>query len=314
MKSKIALLLLVSILTFISCEKETKEVAIPANDEAVYMDLSALIKSSQLKSAAVGVVAPKNIAVLKAEYITTGESGKIGRTIYFKDYGNKRLQADFVPQLPLCLDGTTDVSYYIDENRPCAYLSVSAASGAIQKAMGTWGSVSCSQLGMFQKPSSDAIKTGFIYEYLGYDGSYDYVADVTHCGWLPADFFDLLDYGGGSFILAVTFTIIFITDEGVPTDVDNNKMSDVAWREIYYNDYFTWNIGAHYDVETIALHEAGHGLSQAHFGTAFLDAGGGKLHFSPRAVMNAAYSGIQTTIAQTDKAGHCSIWANWPLK
>ena len=72
-----------------------------------------------------------------------------------------------------------------------------------------------------------------------------------------------------------------------------------------------WNIGSTYDVETIALHEAGHGLSQAHFGTAFIDNGSGQLHFAPRAVMNAAYSGIQNSIDQTDNAGHCSIWANW---
>jgi hypothetical protein len=86
----------------------------------------------------------------------------------------------------------------------------------------------------------------------------------------------------------------------------------VAWREIYYNDAFLWRDGATYDVETIALHEAGHGLSQAHFGKAFADAGKGKLHFAPRAVMNAAYSGVQTEIDGTDKGGHCSIWGNWP--
>ncbi len=62
----------------------------------------------------------------------------------------------------------------------------------------------------------------------------------------------------------------------------------------------------------MALHEAGHGLSQAHFGKAFRSGGNGKLHFSPRAVMNATYSGVQTSIDQTDNAGHCSNWASWP--
>jgi hypothetical protein len=59
------------------------------------------------------------------------------------------------------------------------------------------------------------------------------------------------------------------------------------------------------------LHEAGHGLSQQHFGSAFTDSGNESLHFAPRAVMNAAYSGIQTSISETDNAGHCSNWANW---
>jgi hypothetical protein len=36
------------------------------------------------------------------------------------------------------------------------------------------------------------------------------------------------------------------------------------------------------------------------------------LHFAPRAVMNAAYSGIQTEIDGSDKGGHCSNWASWP--
>jgi len=128
---------------------------------------------------------------------------------------------------------------------------------------------------------------------------------------MPAAFFDAIATGGSAFILGVTYTIIFIDDVGNPTDLDNNGKADVAFRETYYNDTFAWRIGSTYDVETIALHEAGHGLSQAHFGTAFRDVGSGKLHFSPRAVMNAAYSGIQTSIDQTDNAGHCSNWASW---
>jgi hypothetical protein len=117
---------------------------------------------------------------------------------------------------------------------------------------------------------------------------------------------------GSTFILAVTFTIIFTDDDGNPVDTDNNGKVDVAWREIYYNDAFDWADGAHYDVETIALHETGHGLSQEHFGKAFTTNANGKLHFAPRAVMNAAYSGIQTEILSSDLGGHCSNWSSWP--
>jgi len=101
-------------------------------------------------------------------------------------------------------------------------------------------------------------------------------------------------------ILGVTFTLIWIDGAGVPTDLDNNKKNDVAFREIYYNDNFTWAIDGNIDVETVALHEAGHGLSQAHFGDIFITDSNGKLHFSPRAVMNATYSGVQQEIAETD--------------
>lgn len=62
----------------------------------------------------------------------------------------------------------------------------------------------------------------------------------------------------------------------------------------------------------MALHEAGHGLSQDPFGTAIVNSSNGKLHFAPRAVMNTAYSGVQQTIDQAENGGHCSIWAQWP--
>jgi hypothetical protein len=257
-------------------------------------------------------LATGNYAVLSGEYLTTGESGQVGKTIYFRDVGNKQLEADFVPGQSL--DGTDNVSFYVDQTRPSAVLPVEATTAAIVRAMNTWDGVTCSDLGMYQVPSSSTIKTGFISALLGYGGSGDYTADVVHSGWLPASFFDAIAPDGSTYILGVTFTIIFTDDAGNPTDIDNNKKADVAWRETYYNDAFTWKIGNHYDVETIALHESGHGLSQAHFGKAFVDNGSGKLHFAPRAVMNAAYSGIQTSIEKTDNAGHCSNWASWPNK
>jgi hypothetical protein len=248
-------------------------------------------------------------AVFSAEYLTTGESGQLGRTVFFKDVGNKQLAADFVPGMSL--DGTDAVSYYVDETRPSDDLGASVTSGAITRAMNTWNAISCSDLGMVRVPSNRRTTTGFIAELARLRGSFDYVADVVHAGWLPGSFFDLIAKDGSQFILAVTYTIVFTDEKGNVTDVDNNRKLDVAWREIYYNDAFAWADGKHYDVETIALHEAGHGLSQDHFGEAFLDAGTGQLHFSPRAVMNAAYSGIQTSITETDNAGHCSIWGSW---
>jgi hypothetical protein len=249
-------------------------------------------------------------AVYMAEYLATGESGQIGRTVFFKDVGNKQIGAHFVPGGSL--DGTDEISYYIDENRPSADLAVALSSKAIVRAMDTWQGVSCSEPGIFQVPSDRRTATGFVSQQFRFRGSYEYVADVVHAGWLPGKFFDLVGPQGSTYILGVTYTIIFTDDNGNPTDVDKNGKLDVAWKEIYYNDAFAWKDGAHYDIETIALHEAGHGLSQNHFGQAFLDAGSEELHFSPRAVMNAAYSGIQTSITETDNGGHCSIWSSWP--
>jgi len=306
MKSKIALLLSVFVFTVISCENNNNSDKLTSiKAEPIFMDLSSYYSQASLKSSN-GEGIPENLRVFKAEYITTGESGKIGRTIFFMNVGNKKLASDFVPHQSYSLDGTTDITYYIDENRPSLDLPIIETSPAIQRAMASWDKLTCSNLNMFQLPYSGG-QTGFVAALLGFGGSFDYFGDIIHCGWLPREFFDILDLNGGDYILGITFTIIFTN-----SDFDKNKKADVAWREIYYNDNFSWRIGDHYDVETIALHESGHGLSQGHFGQAFLDEGSGKLHFSPRSVMNAAYSGIQINIAKTDKAGHCSNWGNWP--
>jgi len=151
----------------------------------------------------------------------------------------------------------------------------------------------------------------------GGSGSEFVFADLSHAGWLPGPFFDFLVPGGSVFILGVTLTFVFIDASGF-TDIDSNGKFDTAFREIYYNDAFSWaDDGAtNIDVETVALHEAGHGLSQAHFGKVFLKGNKGKsngsLQFAPRAVMNAVYISPQQALLGTDNGGHCSIWGQWP--
>jgi hypothetical protein len=279
----------------------------PVDDSPVFMDLPQLRESAAGRSAA-----DRHYTISSAEYLTAGENGKIGRTVFFNDVGNKQLGEDFVPGTSL--DGTDDISYYIDENRPTNDMDVAVSSQAISRAMTTWDQVTCSDLGLNRIPSEKEIGTGLVSAVFGFGGSFDYVADVVHAGWMPAEFFDMVAEDGSTFILGVTFTIVFTDDNNQPTDIDNNGKQDVAWREVYFNDAFNWADGATYDVETVALHESGHALSQGHFGKAFLDNGTNKLHFSPRAVMNAAYSGIQTQLEKGDNAGHCSIWSSWPNK
>ncbi len=289
-----------------SCEQDQNQSFKPVDDSPVFMEFPGG-SSSRGRVGADG-----NYAVLMAEYITAGESDQVGRTVFFSDVGNKKLSGDFVPGLDL--DGTTDVSYYVDQSRPSADLAVGVSTAAIDRAMSTWDNVTCSELGLYKVPYNPAISTGYISALLGFGGSFGYTADVVHAGWMPGLFFDFLAQDGSTFILGVTFTIIFTDNDGNPVDTNNDGRADVAWREIYYNDAFLWQDGATFDVETIALHEAGHGLSQAHFGKAFVNNSNGKLHFAPRAVMNATYSGVQTTIGATDNGGHCSNWASWPAE
>jgi hypothetical protein len=139
--------------------------------------------------------------------------------------------------------------------------------------------------------------------------------DIVHGGWLPAAFFDALAEDGSEFILAVTFTFGFTDADGNFVDQDGDGKLDAAFREIFYNDTFEWGIDVStdpFDVETVALHEAGHGLSQGHFGKIFVTDANDKLHFAPFAVMNAAISRQAQELEGTDNGGHCSIWAHWP--
>src|SRR5688572_21655179 len=188
------------LLIAMACEKENDVQSLqPVDDSPIFMKLP-------VRDQANGRIARNTrYAVYSAEYITSGEFGQVGRTVYFKDVGNKQLTEDFVPGL--ALDGTDNVSYYIDETRPSEDLPVAVSSAAISRAMQTWDDVTCSDLGMFRIPSQQGISTGFVSELLGFGGSFDYVADVVHTGWLPGAFFDLVAPNGSTFILGVTFTI-----------------------------------------------------------------------------------------------------------
>lgn len=242
--------------------------------------------------------------VAYAEFLTADDSGTIGQTVFFNNRGNKQLTAHFVPADPR-RGGGTAITYTIDQTEGTVdALTQAQTNAAIGRAMTTWDNVQCSTLPIIAvgNPGTDIGVVEFLN---GLGGSPFFFADLTHAGWLPAGILP-------PNVIAATFTFIWVDGLGNPTDIDNNKLADVAFREILYNDAFNWQINANIDVETVALHEAGHGLSQGHFGKAFSTTANGKLHFSPRAVMNAAYSGVQQEIDQNDSAGHCSIWGSWP--
>lgn len=92
-----------------------------------FVDLATIARSNASGRSATG-----NYAILMAEYLTTGENAQMGNTVFFQNVGNKQLAGDFVPALSL--DGTTDVTYYADENRPSADISVATSTAAIDRA------------------------------------------------------------------------------------------------------------------------------------------------------------------------------------
>lgn len=237
--------------------------------------------------------------------VASGQAG--GQIVFFNDRGDKRLPDHFVPGDPR-RGGRTNITYLVDKsgdtNDPTA---VGQTEAAIDRAMATWNGEQCSTLNMTKNVDTGA-DPDLVDEILGFpDGTGGaFAADIVHGGWVPAGIFP------GS-VIAVTFAFAFVGPGGV-TDIDNNKRGDAAWREIYYNDLFLWRINGDIDVETVALHESGHGLSQEHFGTLFLTTSNNRFHFAPRAVMNAGYTGVQQALAGTDNAGHCTTWGSWPQR
>src|SRR5690606_5946021 len=205
--------------------------------------------------------------VAVAEYITTAADGfhEAGAQIIAWDLGNQRLPADFVPGDPRRTWNGADggITFAIDHTAdasPPSGLPAAAATAAIQRAMATVGRLTCSSLALEQDDDSglDIGVTAFQFSG-GLVGSPFIIADVQHAGWRD------LEFTGGT--LAVTFTFVSIDPaDDTETDVDGNDKADVAFCETYYDPRWPWDIDADIDVESIALHEAGHGLRQAHFG------------------------------------------------
>jgi len=270
--------------------------------------------------------------LLKMEYVTAPGSGQYGATVFAKDVGNKQLDAHWVPFDPE-RGGSRTITYIQDTAEAAANGGVSGAqtASAIDRAMATWDSQTCATIpiikGVFPA-GTPPMDLGVVQYIMGYGGLAGWYADITHAGWLGRAFFDELAEGGGDYILGVTFTFVWVDNNGDPVDTNRDRKDDVAFREIYYNNSFLWSVQGpgpydpEFDVETVALHESGHGLSQGHFGQIFNDGYGTKapgfqpahLHFAPEAVMNAVVWGTKRALMNTDIGGYCSIWASWPMK
>lgn len=278
--------------------------------------VSPIFVSMNRRLAAMGL----NVRVGMAEWVTAAHTNQVGQTIFVNDRV-KQLDHHWVPGDPR-RGGRTNITYLVDQSDGAATggLSNAQTEAAIDRAMATWQAVECSTIPIVKVEDSGAdpdIVDAFIPKFrrknLGTT-----LADITHAGWLPRDFFDALAPGGGDFILGVTATAFFVDENDNFTDINGDGKFDVAFREIYYNNNFTWGIDAGafpvFDVETVALHEAGHGFSQDHFGMIFRTDANGELHFAPFAVMNAAISRQAQSFEGTDIGGHCSIWTSWPIK
>ena len=254
------------------------------------------------------------VRVSKAEFLTGFNGNPTGITIIADDR-DKQLPSQWVPNDARRNADGRNITYLVDQKDavPNGGLRKGEAEAAIDRAMATWNSVTCANIPIVKRVDT-GVDPDLIDGLVGFGKvGTPFLADIVHAGWMPPAFFDLFIPGGGTSVLGATFTMILL-DPASGNDINNDHQYDVGSREIYYNNYFAWGINADppvADVESVALHEAGHGLSQGHFGLIFTTSDG-KLQFSPFAVMNAVMFGQNHVLQGTDTGGHCTIWGNWP--
>jgi hypothetical protein len=267
----------------------------------------------------------KRFALASAEISVAADSaGWQGATTLFANDRTHTLSSAFVPRDPR-RGGSADITYIVDQSNELAVSRTAANVPFLLTKTQLEPEIDASMLRWQNQPSCGAPAVTKL-TYTGADpdlidgivlGDASRIgtpfADITQAGWLSRAFFDRLAPNGSSFILGVTFTFVFIDDNGVPTDIDHDGRDDVAFREIYYNQRFFWTADPTFagavDIQSVATHESGHAFGLGHFGKVFED-NKGVIQFAPRAIMNAVYVSSFRDLAGTDNASFCQLWAN----
>ena len=254
-----------------------------------------------------------------AEYITDPDSGVPGGIEYFqRDLGNGQLNHDFVFNDPRASwDATPDLTFGVKAGRTSADANLSNQVFWMRESLRIWERQQCSGLTLIESNVNSALP-GLVENFFA-TGVIDInliQADITQVGFSGVSPI----FPPGTSTLGVAYTLFWTDAEGNLTDIDNNGKIDVALRELYYNDQYEWaDNGVEgrqpdgtrvFDFPTVAIHEAGHGLSAAHFGNIGIHKG--ELVANPRSIMNAIYGGTLRDLAGRDVASHCSNWAQWP--
>jgi hypothetical protein len=232
------------------------------------------------------------------------------------------LDAQFVENDPR-RGGSPDLSYLVDQSDGAALgfnnlgqviaLANAVTEPQLDASVAAWNGPGCNGPGFVKVADNGAdpdLADGILLNNAALVGTP--FVDVTFGGWLPSGFFNLVLPNGATSVLAVTFTFIFLDNQGNPTDLDRDRRADTAFREIFFNRGFPWGTGgnpANVDIQTAAIHEFGHALGLEHFGKIFVTTQGA-LQFAPKAIMNPGYTGEDRRIRGTDNASFCHVWAN----
>eukprot|EP01083_Nonionella_stella_P152384 488364_1 len=210
-------------------------------------------------------------------------------------------------------DNGLDFFVHIDDTQIPSSLNQTEVITAIKNAVHTWDTIPCSK-NKFDLIISDEYKgkdVGYA-EYLmsgGQSGLNRTVRDIVFGGFVPSNLF-----GDGSETVGAA-TVLFDFEDQIMYE----NQGEISSAEIYFNNNFSWGIleesvNGIFDIETVALHELGHALSQSHFhppGKIISSANGMKPNDANDVVMAPLYFGVNHDLAGVDIGGHCSEWANW---
>lgn len=251
----------------------------------------------------------ENIQLVMAETITYSEEGGVaaGQTLFANDR-TKTLPSQWQANDPIRSSvygapAGNDLTHTFFSPLALANGSINSEPD-IDASFETWNNLKKnSGLDLIKVPTPAGVLPSALLSFGGLTSD-PFAADISTIGFLPGAIFDaVLGPGSSSSVLGVTFTFTWTAAPDV-----------VALKEVWYNDDFTWsNDGSPgIDIETVALHENGHALGFGHFGKIFVTNANGKLHVSPKAVMNAAYLGPEREPLGTDKASFNNVYGSWP--
>lgn len=231
---------------------------------------------------------------------------EMGTTVYANDR-TKHLPYFWVPGDTRREADGNNLTYLVDESHAYAYTrasfpGVEYLGDRFDSTFAPWIALPCGNLNLVRRPD-----TGLDPSIVDDGAGMWWLADIVVAGWMPLP----------SGVLGVTYTFTFVDENGDPTDIDGDGRADTAFAEIWYNLDYYWagddpRATDAIDLQSVGIHENGHALGIGHFGRIFMTNANGKIHFAPRAIMNASYFEPMQQLKGTDRASFCGNFASWP--